>query len=380
MSITNRDYYEVLSVERSASPDEIKSAYRKAALRWHPDRNPDNKEEAEGKFREATEAYGVLSDPQKREVYNQYGHAGLSGGAFDAGFNRTIFEDFQDIFGDFFSVEDVFGVGGGRRGRGARPQRGADFRYDITLSFNEAATGVATKIKVPRAEPCESCRGTGAKQGTKPIACQQCGGRGQILYQQGFFSVSRTCPACQGAGQVIRDRCVACRGEGRVDREHVIELPIPAGVDNGTRLRVPGKGELGANGGPPGDLYVVIEVKEHAFFQRRGADLHCAIPISIAQAALGDEILIPTLNGQEKLKIPEATQTGTVFQFKGKGLPRPQEGGKGTLYVSVRVETPQKLSREQKRLIRELGETLSADNRPTGRDASFFDKVKDIFQ
>jgi molecular chaperone DnaJ len=380
MSTRSRDYYEVLNVERSASPEEIKSAYRKSALRWHPDRNPDNKDEAGKKFREAAEAYGVLSDPQKREVYNQYGQAGLSGGGFDAGFNRTIFEEFQDILGDFFPVDDVFGFGGARGGRRSRPQRGADFRYDITLSFDEAATGVPTKIKVPRAEPCETCRGTGAKPGTHAVACQQCGGRGQLLYQQGFFSVSRTCPVCQGAGQVVPERCAACRGEGRIDREFTIELPIPAGVDNGTRLRVPGKGEMGANGGPPGDLYVVIEVKEHPFFQRRGADLHCTIPISITQAALGDEILVPTLNGNEKLKIPEATQTGTVFPLKGKGLPRPQGSGKGTLYVSVRVETPHRLSREQKRLFRELGETLSPDNRPSAGEASFFDKIKDVFQ
>ncbi len=371
-----RDYYEILGVPRTASADEIKSAYRKAALKWHPDRNPDKKHVAEDHFREATEAYSVLSDPQKRTAYDRYGPAGISGVGFDPGFSRTIFEEFQDIFGDFFGFEDV--LGGGRRGR-SRVQRGADLRYDMALTFEEAATGVVTKIKVPRLEFCEACNGTGAKAGTGVVACQSCGGRGQLHYQQGFFTITRTCPACQGAGQVVRERCLECRGQGRIERERTIELRIPPGVDSGTRLRVPGEGEKGTNGGPSGDLYVVLEVKEHPFFERRGPDLYCTIPVSIAQAALGAELLVPGLNGDEALKIAEGTQTGSIFRLKGKGLPDPHGGGKGDLYVNVRVVTPTKLTREQRRMLQQLGETLSVENRPAARNSSFFEKVKDIF-
>ncbi len=371
-----RDYYEVLGVARNAAGEEIKSAYRKAALKWHPDRNPANKQQAEERFREATEAYSVLSDSQKRAAYDRYGHAGVSGVSFEPGISHTIFEEFQDIFGDFFGFEDIFG--GGRRGR-TRPQRGADLRYDMTLSFEEAAAGVQTKIKVPRLEFCEACNGTGALAGTGIVACQSCAGRGQLHYQQGFFTITRTCPGCQGAGQVVRERCPQCRGQGRMERERTIELRIPPGVDNQTRLRVPGEGERGPNGGPPGDLYVVLEVKEHPFFERRNADLYCTIPITVAQAALGAEISAPGLTGEEKLKIPEGTQTGSIFRLKGKGLPDPHGGGKGDLYFHVRVVTPTKLTREQRKLLEQLGEILRAENRPAARDSSFFEKVKDIF-
>src|SRR5215813_14926974 len=298
---TQRDYYEVLGVSKTASVEEIKGSYRKAALKWHPDRHPADKEEAEVKFRECTEAYSVLSDPEKRQVYDTYGHAGLSSSAGGVDFNGTIFQDFHDIFGDFFGFEDILGGG---RGRGrSRSQRGADLRYDMTLTFEEGAAGVTTKIKVPRQEICSACKGTGAKPGTGATSCQACGGRGQLAYQQGFFTITRTCPACQGAGQVIKERCTECRGNGRLEKEKTIELRVPAGVDTGTRLRVPGEGEAGANGGPTGDLYVVLEVKEHAFFERRGADLYCTIPVSIAQAALGAELSVPGLNGEEKLKV-----------------------------------------------------------------------------
>jgi molecular chaperone DnaJ len=371
-----RDYYEVLSVSRTAGPDEIKSAYRKAALKWHPDRNPEHKQQAEERFRESTEAYSVLSDAQKRAAYDRYGHAGVSGMGFEPGAGNTIFEEFQDIFGDFFGFEDIFG--GVRRGR-TRSQRGSDLRYDMTLSFEEAAAGVQTKIKVPRQEFCEACNGTGAKAGTGVVSCESCGGRGQLHYQQGFFTITRTCPACQGAGQVVRERCADCRGQGRIEKERTIDLRIPPGVDNNTRLRVPGEGERGPNGGQPGDLYVVLEVKEHPFFERRNADLYCTIPITIAQATLGAEISVPGLGGEEKLKIPEGTQTGSIFRLKGKGLPDPHGGGKGDLYFHVRVVTPSKLTREQRKLLEQLGATLRAENRPTGRDASFFEKVKDIF-
>jgi molecular chaperone DnaJ len=374
---TQRDYYEVLGVARAAAVDEIKSAYRKAALKWHPDRNPANKAEAEVKFRECTEAYSVLSDTQKRQVYDTYGHAGLSNSGGGQGFDSTIFQDFHDIFGDFFGFEDLFG-GGGRRGRG-RAQRGADLRYDMSLSFEEASAGVTTKIKLPRQEFCEACNGTGAKKGTGVVACQTCAGRGQLAYQQGFFTITRTCPACQGAGQIVRERCPECRGQGRFEREKTIELRIPPGVDTGTRLRVAGEGEPGPNGGPDGDLYVVLDVKEHPFFERRGADLYCTIPLSIVQATLGTELQVPGLNGEERLKIPEGTQSGAVFRVKGKGLADPRGGGKGDLYYHVRVLTPTKLTREQRKLIEQLGTTLKVENKPADRDSSIFDKVKDIF-
>jgi molecular chaperone DnaJ len=372
-----RDYYEVLGVTRTAAVEEIKSAYRKAALKWHPDRNPENKSEAEVKFRECTEAYSVLSDPQKKQIYDTYGHAGLSGVGAGQGFDHTVFQDFHDIFGDFFGFEDLFG-GGGRRGR-SRAQRGADLRYDMTLSFEEASAGVTTKIKLPRQEFCEACNGTGAKKGTGVQTCQSCGGRGQLAYQQGFFQITRTCPACQGAGQIVKERCPDCRGQGRLEREKTIELRIPPGVDTGTRLRVAAEGEPGPNGGPPGDLYVVLDVKEHAFFERRGADLYCTIPLSIAQATLGTELQVPGLNGEEKLKIPEGTQSGAVFRIKGKGLADPRGGGRGDLYYHVRVLTPTKLTREQRKLMEQLGYTIQIDNKPAERNSSIFDKVKDIF-
>ena len=373
-----RDYYEVLGIAKTASVEEIKSAYRKSALKWHPDRNPDNKDEAEVRFRECTEAYSVLSDSQKRQIYDTYGHAGLAGAGAPSDFNSTIFQDFHDIFGDFFGFEDLFGGAGGRRSRN-RVQRGADLRYDMTLSFEEAANGVTTKIRVPRQEYCEACNGTGAKKGTGVVACQTCGGRGQLVYQQGFFTINRTCPACQGAGQIVKERCAECRGQGRVNRERTIELRIPPGVDTGTRLRVQSEGEPGPNGGPAGDLYVVLEVKEHSFFERRGADLYCTIPLSMAQAALGTELQVPGLSGDERLKIPEGTQSDAVFRVKGKGLPDPHGGGRGDLYYHVRVLTPTKLTKEQRKLMEQLDATLKVDNKPAERGSSIFDKVKDIF-
>ncbi len=249
----------------------------------------------------------------------------------------------------------------------------------MSLTFEEAAAGVTTKVKLPRLEFCEACNGTGAKAGTGVATCQSCGGRGQLQYQQGFFAITRTCPACQGAGQVVRERCPVCRGQGRIEREHTIELRIPPGVDTGTRLRIAGEGEQGVNGGPPGDLYVVLEVKEHAFFERRNADLYCTIPVSISQAALSAEIVVPGLHGEETVKIAEGTQTGTIIRLKGKGLPDPHGGGKGDLYVHVHVVTPTRLTREQRRLLEQLRETLPVENRPAERNSSFFEKVKDIF-
>jgi molecular chaperone DnaJ len=378
MATTPQDYYEILGIARDASGDQIKSAYRKLALKYHPDRSPENKHEAEEKFRQATEAYSVLSDPQKRQIYDRYGHAGLGGRGFETDFNSSIFADFQDILGDLFGFDDVFGGGRRRSGRGSRGQRGADLRYDMTLSFEEAAAGVTTQIKVARHEICEQCHGTGAKPGTGATTCQTCRGRGQVTYQQGFFAISRTCPACGGAGQVIRDACTACRGQGRVERERTLEVGIPAGVDSGTRLRMAAQGEPGTNGGPPGDLYIFLEVKEHAFFERRGADLYCTVPISFPQAALGAAVKIPTLQGEQELEIPEGTQSGQIFRQKGKGLPNPH-GGRGDLYVNIRVVVPSKVSRDQRRMLEQLGETMKVENKPTERSSSFFDKVKDIF-
>lgn len=375
-----QDFYVVLDVARDATAEQIKSAYRKAAMKWHPDRNPTNKQEAELNFRAAAEAYSVLSDPQKRSIYDRFGHAGLGNRGFDpSGFNASIFEDFQDILGDLFGFEDI--LGGGRRrggGRAQRGQRGADLRYDMTLSFEEAAAGVTTKIHVSRHEACEVCHGTGAKPGTGMSTCKTCGGRGQVSYSQGFFSITRTCPACQGVGQVIRDACAECRGLGRIERERTLEVGVPAGVDSGTRLRMTGHGEPGVNGGPAGDLYIFLEVKEHAFFERRGADLYCTIPVSIAQASLGTTIKVPTLSGEEELEIPEGTQSGQIFRKKSKGLPNPH-GGRGDLYVNVRVDIPSKMTREQRRLLEQLGQSMKVENKPVERASNFFDKVKDIF-
>jgi molecular chaperone DnaJ len=372
-----RDYYEVLEVTREVTSEQVKSAYRKAAMQWHPDRNPDNKREAEDRFREASEAYGVLSDEQKRAIYDRYGHAGLSNSGMDSGVNSSVFVDFHDILGDLFGFEDLLG-GGKRRGGRTRAQRGGDLRYDLTLSFDDAAAGVTTKLRIPRAENCTACKGTGAKSGTGMTTCETCRGQGQVVYQQGFFSVSRTCPNCRGEGQMIHERCTACRGAGRLQAERLIEVRIPAGVDTQTRLRVAGEGEPGVNGGPAGDLYVYLEVKEHPIFERRGADLYCTMPISIAQAALGTKVSVSTLQGEYELTITEGAQTGSIFRMKGKGLPNPN-GGKGDLYVSVRVVTPAKLTRDQRKLFEQLNEVLKTENKPAARNSNFFGKVKDIF-
>ncbi|HEY0701881.1 MAG TPA: molecular chaperone DnaJ [Candidatus Acidoferrales bacterium] len=374
----NTDFYAALGVERDASAEQIKSAYRKAALQWHPDRNPNNKEEAERNFRVAAEAYAVLSDQQKRAIYDRYGEAGLGSRGFDSGFNATIFEEFQDILGDLFGIDDALGGGRRRTGRAARGQRGADLRYDMSLTFEEAANGVTSKINLSRHEICELCKGTGSKPGTGTTPCRTCGGRGQMAYSQGFFSITRTCPACQGAGQVIQDACTGCRGQGRIERERTLEVGVPAGVDSGTRLRMTGQGELGSNGGPAGDLYIFLEVKEHAFFERRGSDLICEIPISFMQAALGTKIKVPLLKGDEELEIPEGTQSGQIFRKKAKGLPNPH-GGRGDMYISVRVVVPAKVTRDQRRILEQLGQTMKVENKPAERNSTFFDKVKDIF-
>lgn len=367
-----RDYYEVLGVARGASEQEIKSSYRKLAMQFHPDRNPNNPD-AEEKFKEATEAYAVLADGEKRALYDRFGHAGVSN-AGGGGFDASAFQDLTDIFGDFFGFGDIFGGGGRRRGRA---QRGADLREDVNLEFEEAVFGTETKVVVRRHESCEECRGSGAAPGKAPVACRSCAGRGQVRYQQGFFSIARTCPTCQGTGSVITDPCQKCKGEGRILRQKTVETKVPAGVEDGTRIRFNGLGEAGAFGGPAGDLYVVLHVKEHAFFERDGNDLHCVVPISFTQAALGAEIRVPTLEGEQILKVPDGTQSGTTLRLRGKGVPVLNGHGKGDLFVEVRIQTPGKLSKRQRELLQELEGTLQVENKPQRR--GLMNKMRDMF-
>jgi molecular chaperone DnaJ len=373
-SNVKRDYYEVLGVQRGATEQEIKSAYRKLALQYHPDRNPNNPE-SEEKFKEASEAYAVLADTEKREMYNRFGHAGV-GTAAGGGFDANVVQDFSDIFGEFFGFGDLFG-GGGRSGRRSRAQRGADLREDITIEFEEAAFGTEKKIAYRRHELCDACSGSGSAQGKSPAACRTCGGRGQVRYQQGFFSIARTCPTCQGAGSVISDPCTKCKGEGRVVQQKTIDAKVPAGVEDGTRIRFSGVGEAGLHGGPPGDLYVVLRVKEHPFFERQGNDLYCVVPISFTQAALGTEIKVPTLESEQVVKIPEGTQSGTVLKVRGKGIPVLNGHGKGDLFVEVRVQTPSKLTKRQRELLQELQGITPVENKPQRN--SILGKMKDMF-
>ena len=368
-----RDYYEVLGVARGATDQEIKSAYRKLALQYHPDRNPNNPD-AEEKFKECSEAYAILADGDKRALYDRFGHAGV-GGEASGGFDATVFQDFGDIFGEFFGFGDLFGGGSSRRR--SRAQRGADLREDITLEFEEAVFGTETKVNVRRHDICETCQGSGAAAGKAPVTCRSCGGKGQVRYQQGFFSIARTCPTCQGAGSVITDPCASCKGEARVLKQKVVEVKVPAGVEHGTRIRFNGFGEAGAFGGPPGDLYVVLHVKEHAFFEREGNDLHCVIPVSFTQAALGAEIEVATLEGQHTLKVPEGTQSGTTLRIRNRGVPVLNGHGKGDLYVEVRVQTPAKLNKRQREILQELEGAVRVENRPERR--TLLGKVKDIF-
>jgi len=369
-----RDYYEVLGVQRSASDQEIKSAYRKLALQYHPDRNPNNPG-AEEKFKEASEAYAVLADSEKRGMYDRFGHAGIGSAAGGAGFDAAIFQDFGDIFGEIFGFGDLFGSG--RGSRRSRTQRGADLREDITIEFEEAVFGAEKKITYRKHETCDVCAGSGSANGKAPATCRSCGGRGQVRYQQGFFSIARTCPSCQGAGTVISDPCSKCRGEGRLLQQKTIDARIPAGVEDGTRIRFSGVGEAGVHGGPAGDLYVVLGVKEHPFFEREGTNLYCVVPISFTQAALGAEIQVPTLESEHNLKIPEGTQSGTVLKIRGKGVPVLNGHGKGDLFVEIKVQTPGKLSKRQRELLLELQGITQVENKPERR--SILGKVKDMF-
>lgn len=371
MPVTKRDYYEVLGVSRDADDQQIKSAYRKLALQHHPDRNPDN-QEAEEKFKEAAEAYSVLSDPQKRAAYDRFGHQGLQSGS--AGFDPGSF-DLSDILGEFFGFGDMFGGGGARRRN--RPQRGQDVRYDLEIRFEDAVFGMVAEIQVPRSELCDRCGGKGAEPGSGPTTCPACHGRGEVIYQQSFLSVRRTCGQCGGAGQVIRTPCRQCRGQGYQQAHRKLKVNLPAGVDNGTRLRLAHEGEPGANGGPPGDLYVVLKVKEHPFFERHEYDLHCTIPVNIAQAALGATIEIPTLEGPEALKIPEGVQTGAQLRIRQKGVPHVNSRNRGDIVAHIDVKTPTRLTRDQKKLFEQLRDTLPTDNQPA--EKGIFEKVKDYF-
>lgn len=369
-NVTRADYYEVLSVSRTATDQELKTAYRRLAMQYHPDRNPGD-HRAEEKFKECSEAYQVLSDPDKRAAYDRYGHAGVSGAA-QQGSPFVDFQDLGDIFGDLFG----FNVGGGGR-RQSRTQKGRDLRFDLTIEFEEAVFGKETEVTIRRMDPCVDCRGLGTANGRGPATCPQCQGRGQVRFQQGFFSIAKTCNACGGTGTVVQDPCRTCRGEGRVEREHTIAVKIPAGVEDGTRIRYQSEGDKGRMGGPSGDLYIVLAVKPHKFFERDGYNLYCQIPISFTQAALGAEITIPTLEGDAVLKIPEGTQSRKEFRMRNKGVPHLNEHGRGDMIVHVLVQTPKKLTRVQKELLRQLGETLTVENTPTPR--GLFEKVKDIF-
>ncbi len=372
-----RDYYEVLGIERNASKQEIKSAYRKKAVSHHPDRNKGDKE-AEEKFKEAAEAYSVLSDDDKRAHYDRFGHAAAQGngaGGF-GGFDPETFGDFSDILGDFFGFGDIFGGGRSRRGRAAR---GNDLRYDLTVEFEEAVFGFSPKIKVKKAELCHDCNGTGADPAHGTETCTACGGQGQIRFQQGFFTVSRTCGTCQGKGKVVKSPCKTCHGAGQTQKDKVLEIKLPAGVETGNKLRVTGEGEPGFDGGPPGDLYVFITVKEHPFFKRQGEHLYCDISVSITQAALGCMVKVPTLQGEQKLRIPAGTQSGTTFRFKGQGATAVNGRGKGDQHVKVIVKTPVKLNEKQRELLEELNRELLSDYPDAGEAEGIFDKVKDMF-
>jgi molecular chaperone DnaJ len=375
--VSKRDYYEVLGVQKNANDQQIKSAYRKLALQYHPDRNQGNTD-AEEKFKEAAEAYAILADAEKRTRYDRFGHAGVSSQA-GAGFDPSTFAGFEDIFGGIFG--DFFG--GGRRGG---PERGSDLRYDLEITFEESAKGVETTIKVPRLETCETCHGSGSAPGSSPTTCPQCQGRGEQRFQQGFFTVARTCSRCRGTGRVITKPCLTCKGDGRRQQERKLTVKIPPGIAHGQRLRLHGEGEGGTAGGPAGDLYVFVEVAEHAFFRRDGNDLAAEIPLNFTTLALGGSVDVPTLDEKESFKIPEGTQSGTTFRLRGKGMPDVSGRGRGDLYFTVQAVTPKKLTKEQRAALEQLGTVLPKEKfepRPSrdvdSEDKNIFEKVKDIF-
>jgi molecular chaperone DnaJ len=376
MNAIKRDYYEILGVGRDCDDPSLKSAYRKLALQFHPDRNP-NDEQAEEKFKEAAEAYSVLSDPQKRAAYDRYGHQGLQGFSANQGFDPSTFNDFGDILGDLFGFSDLFG-GGARRGAGQnRAQRGEDLRYDLEMSLEDTIRGLSVEIQVPRMDVCARCQGSGAEKNDGLVSCPMCHGRGEVVFQQSFLQIRRTCSQCGGRGQIIRRPCTQCRGERQVRTERKLKVTIPAGVDTGTHLKLAHEGQSGFNGGPSGDLYVVVKVKEHPIFERQGDDLFCIVPINFAQAALGTQINLLTFDGLETVKIPEAIQSGSRIRLKNLGVPRLQGSGRGDLYVQVDVKVPGKLTREQRKLFEQLRETLPEENEP--HEKGLLDKVKDYF-
>jgi len=371
--VSKADYYEVLGVSREASDQELKSAYRKQALKYHPDRNPGD-HAAEEKFKEASEAYQVLSDADKRAAYDRYGHAGVSGGGPGGfgGFSGSV--DLGDIFGDLFG--EMFNMGGGQPRQG-RQRRGEDLRFDLTIDFEDAIFGKETDIKIRRFEACTACHGSGSASGRGPSTCPQCQGRGQVRYQQGFFSVARTCSACGGAGVIVTDPCATCHGETRVAKEVKLNVKVPPGVEDGTRIRYSGEGDAGRSGGATGDLYIVLSIRPHDFFQRDGYDLHCVVPISFPQAALGAEIEIPGIDGTVTLKIPEGTQSGKELRIRGRGVPYLNDKGRGDLIVKTLVQIPKKLTRAQRELVAQLAESLTVENKPAS--PGLLDKMKDLF-
>lgn len=378
--MAKKDYYQVLGVPRDASAEDIKKAYRQLALKHHPDRNPGSKE-AEERFKEAAEAYSILADTEKRSVYDRFGHDGLRGEGFQgfSGFDSSVFEDFEDILGNFFgfSFGDIFG--GRERGRaGVRRSRGRDLALEVEIDLEEAAVGVETEIKLNRAEICPACRGSKRKPGTQPTSCPTCGGRGQVRYQQGFFTMARTCPRCQGGGEINPSPCESCQGKGRIKEKRALKVRIPAGVADGSRLRLIGEGEAGDEGMPAGDLYVVTRVRKHPFFEREGNDLACEITVSFTQAALGARVEIPTLEGSEILKVPAGTQPGEIIRLKGKGVQDVAGRRKGDLFIKVIVRTPENLSKEQKALLAKLAEVRGEDIESV--DKSVIHRLKNIFQ
>ena len=369
--MSKRDYYEVLGVSKGADEKDIKKAYRREAMKHHPDRNPDDPE-ADTKFKEATEAYEVLMDGRKRAAYDQYGHAGvdpsMGGGGFGGG-------NFSDIFGDVFG--DIFGGGG--RGRGG-PQRGSDLRYTLDISLENAVKGTTVEIRVPSLSSCDTCDGSGAKKGSSPVTCGTCGGAGQVRMQQGIFQMQQACPTCRGRGKTISDPCTACRGQGRVEKTKTLSVKVPPGVDTGDRIRLSGEGEAGPEGGPPGDLFVQMSVRQHPIFERDGKNLYCEVPITFVDAALGGDLDVPTLDGRVKLKIPPETQTGKLFRLRGKGVKPVRGGSLGDLLCRVVVETPVKLTKDQKALLEELRSTLGeGGTAQSPRQTSWFEGVKNFF-
>lgn len=372
--MAKEDFYKLLGVDRNASDAEIKKSYRSKAMKFHPDRNKDNPVEAEAKFKQIKEAYEVLSDPKKRSAYDQFGHAGIDpsmGGGRSGGFGGA--ESFSDIFGDIF--------GGGRHQQRSSVQRGSDLRYNLELTLEEAVFGTDAKIRVPVLVACGECSGSGAKKGSNPIICSTCHGHGQVRMQQGFFSVQQTCPTCRGTGKQIKDPCGVCYGQGRVQENKTLSAKIPAGVDTGDRIRLAGEGEAGEHGGPAGDLYVQVQVKDHAIFTRDGANLYCEVPISFPTACLGGELEVPTLNGKVLLKIPAETQTGKLFRLRGKGVKPVRGGPVGDLLCKVQVETPVHLTKEQKALVEQLSESLSGGGKHhSPQESSWTDGVKSFFE